>query len=555
VRTALRRVARAGLLVALLAAGVLALLPTTAAAHALLIRASPAVNGTVTQSPGRLLLTFSEPVDPSLSHVQVVDTQGRPVPGVLPSRAVPGDSEQLLVSVSRPLPKGVYTVDWQTVSALDGHLAGGGYAFGVGVANVGTVAPFGRYVSTSRWLTDAQAIGRWSLWSGLVLLLGGASTCLWVWRGRLPDGGRVLFWSAWLLASVGIVTVMLAEEAIVRAPSLLALIETPEGYNLLGQAAAAALLCGLATQWMSMLPGRVTFIVLGTAAAVAMLAAVWGSHAGGVSPYRYLDLTVQWLHVVAVGAWVGGLAWLLLGLRHTRRDERAQAGRRFSTIATLGLAVVLATGVARAMAEVGSPSNLLHTSFGLLLVVKLCLFCVLVALGARNHFRLVPALADDRATPLFRRAVRGELVLGIGILAVTGVLGGLAPATIAARSAEATAQSHVVLNGSDYATTVRVRLSVTPGRVGSNAFAATLTDYATGRPLTGVRAVTLDFSLPGQTTVLPSTLSLTRGPGGVWQGSGFELSVQGRWSVVALVQTAVSAVEVPLAIKARAAGG
>jgi hypothetical protein len=151
--------------------------------------------------------------------------------------------------------------------------------------------------------------------------------------------------------------------------------------------------------------------------------------------------------------------------------------------------------------------------------------------------------------------VRGELVLGIGILAVTGVLGGLAPATIAARSAEATAQSHVVLNGSDYATTVRVRLSVTPGRVGSNAFAATLTDYATGRPLTGVRAVTLDFSLPGQTTVLPSTLSLTRGPGGVWQGSGFELSVQGRWSVVALVQTAVSAVEVPLAIEAQAAGG
>ncbi len=549
----MRTTTRAGLCLALLT-GALALLPATAEAHALLTRASPAVNGTVTQSPQRLLLTFSEPVDPSLSHVQVVDTRGRPAPGVLPSRAVPGNSQQLEVSVSRPLPRGVYTVDWQTVSALDGHLAGGAYAFGVGVANVGGVAPFGKYVSTSRWLTSAQAAGRWLLWSGLVLFLGGATTCLWVWRGRLPVGGRGLFWSAWLLASVGIFTVMLTEQAIVRAPSLLALIETPEGYTLLGQCVTAVLFCGLAVQWMSLLPGRVTFTVLGAAAALAMFSVVWGSHAGGVSPYRFLNLTVQWLHVVAVGAWVGGLAWLLLGLRQARRDERAWAGRRFSAIATIGLGVVLATGIARGVAEVGAPANLLHTSFGALLLVKLGLFCALVVLGARNHFRLVPALADDRAAPLFRSSVRGELLLGVGILAVTGVLSGLAPATIAAASARAEAQSHLVLNGSDYATTVRVRLVVSPGRVGSNAFTATLSDYASGRPVTGVRAVTLDFSLPGQTTVQASTLSLATGSRGVWQGSGLELSVEGRWSIDVLVQMTASAVEVPLTIDVKLPG-
>jgi copper transport protein len=550
----MRAAVRVGFVVALLAVGALALLPATADAHALLIRAVPAVNGTVTQSPQRLLLTFSEPVDPSLSHVQVVDTRGRPVPGVQPSHAVQGDSQQLAVVVSRPLARGVYTVDWQTVSALDGHLAGGAYAFGVGVADVGTVAPFGKYVSTSRWLTSAQAVGRWLLWSGLVLLLGGATTCLWVWKGRLPTGGGALFWSAWLLASVGILTVVLTERAIVRAPSLLALIETPEGYILLGQCATAVLICGLAVRWMGLLPGRVTFTVLGAAAAVAMLAVVWGSHAGGVSPYRLLNLTVQWLHVLAVGTWVGGLAWLLLGLRQVQHDERARIGRRFSAIATAGLAVVLATGIARAVAEVGAPANLLHTSFGALLLVKLGLFCALVALGARNHFRLVPALADDRVAPAFSRSVRGEVLLGVGILAVTGVLSGLAPAGIAAAAARGEAQSHVVLNGSDYATTVRVRLVVSPGQVGSNAFAATLTDYGTGRRLTGARAVTLDFSLPGQTTVQPSTLSLAAGSHGVWQGSGFELSVEGRWSIDVLVQTSASAVEVPLMIGVKLPG-
>ena len=69
----------AGMLV-LLAGLWLALLAPAAGAHALLIHASPAVNGTVARSPQELLLTFTEPVDPTLSHVQVVDTQGRPSP-------------------------------------------------------------------------------------------------------------------------------------------------------------------------------------------------------------------------------------------------------------------------------------------------------------------------------------------------------------------------------------------------------------------------------------------------------------------------------------------
>jgi len=549
-----RAACRAAVLCASLIAALLALSPAPASAHALLIRASPAVNGTVAQSPKQLLLTFTEPVDPSLSHVQVVDTRGRPQPGVLASQPVAGNAQELVVPLSRPLPHGVYTVVWRTVSALDGHLAGGAYAFGVGVANVGTVAPFGKYVSTARWLTATQAAGRWLLWSGLVLLVGAASTCLLVWRGALPRGGVALLGVSWLLAAAGVSVVILTERAIVRAPSLLPLFETPEGYVLLGQGAAVFVACGIAVWGTAILPRRVALALLGGAAALAMLSVVWASHANGPSTFRALNLTLQWLHVVAVGAWVGGLAWLLLGLRHLRRDQWADAGRRFSAVATVGLGVVLATGLARAAAEVGAPANLMHTSFGELLIVKLALFCALVALGARNHFALVPALADEKTASPFRHSVRGELVLGVCIIAATGVLGGLAPARFAAASERAVAQSHVVLSGSDYATTVRVRLVVNPGRVGPNRFTATLSNYATGGLLTGVQGVTLDFSLPGQTVVQPSSLDLQRGPGGAWQGSGLELSVEGRWSIVVLVQTAASAVEVPLAIEVRPAG-
>jgi copper transport protein len=554
VRAPTRLAVHVGAVVALLLGASLAMPVPRAAAHALLIRATPAVNGTVASSPRQLLLTFTEPVDPTLSHVQVVDTQGRPVPGVSPSVAVAGNSQQLRVPLTRVLPHGVYTVDWQTVSALDGHLAGGAYAFGVGVANVATVAPFGKYVRTSSWLTDAAAAGRWLLWTGLVLLLGAACVCLVVWRGSLPARGGALLWCAWLLAAVGVSTVILTERAIVRAPSLLPLFETHEGMVLLGQGAAVLVACGLATYAVTALPGRITLAALGGAVALAMLSVVWGSHAGGVSAFRPLNLALQWLHVVAVGAWIGGLAWLLLGLRGLGRSDRAAAARRFSVVATVGLAVVLFTGLPRAVAEVGAPANLLHTSFGAFLLIKLGLFCVLVALGALNHFVLVPAQARGDAAAPFRRTLRSELVLGVGILAVTGVLGGLAPATFGAAAAKATASSQVVLTGSDYAATVRVRLVVSPGTVGSNQFTATVNNDATGRPLTGVRSVTLNFSLPGQAVVQSSTLALSGGPGGIWQGTGLELSVSGRWNIQVLVEQSTTAVEVPLVIDVARSG-
>src|SRR2546425_1054935 len=78
-----------------------------------------------------------------------------------------------------------------------------------------------------------------------------------------------------------------------------------------------------------------------------------------------------------------------------------------------------------------------------------------------------------------------------------GFLSGFAPAAYVPAQATAAAAQHVVVVGSNFATTVRVRLTVTPGTVGPNEFQARVTDYDPGRPAPAT-AVRLQFSLPSR---------------------------------------------------------
>lgn len=103
-------------------------LPGYAAAHAVLERAQPAENATVTASPGSVQLWFSRAVEPSFSTVRVVDQKGKDVNSA--KSAVNGNDGKLL-EVSLPaLTPGTYKVVWRIV-AMDGHKAKGEYSFTV----------------------------------------------------------------------------------------------------------------------------------------------------------------------------------------------------------------------------------------------------------------------------------------------------------------------------------------------------------------------------------------------------------------------------------------
>jgi copper transport protein len=297
---------------------------------------------------------------------------------------------------------------------------------------------------------------------------------------------------------------------------------------------------------------RGALVALGLAGGAGMLAHALAGHAAGPSSLRVLNLAAQWTHLLAVGVWIGGLAWLLAALwMRTAPWSTRQVVVRFSKLAGTSLAVVVLTGVARTVDELGGWGRLVDSGFGRALDLKLVLFAGLVLLGARNHYRLVPLFktgARRRAATRLRRSVGAELGLAAAVLAAAALLSQLAPGAPAgsARPGPSLAPA-LEASGADWATTVRVTLTVTPGAAGPNRFTATVADFDSGSVLPAER-VELTGAPESHPEVGTARLELAKAPDGRWRGRGHLLSLAGRWNLTATIQHPSGGITVPLVV-------
>jgi hypothetical protein len=145
---------------------------------------------------------------------------------------------------------------------------------------------------------------------------------------------------------------------------------------------------------------------------------------------------------------------------------------------------------------------------------------------------------------VLRRTVGAELVLAAGIFLLTGVLTGLPPPSSMAARAPA---RPLVVTGSDFATTTRVRLEISPGTVGPNRFVARVTDFDSGAPVPA-DGVTLGFDLPNDPDV-GSSIRLEPGPDHTWVAHSTALAIVGDWNLTVLVQGPTGSTEVPLQVR------
>ncbi len=166
-------------------------------------------------------------------------------------------------------------------------------------------------------------------------------------------------------------------------------------------------------------------------AALALLLQAGHGHALSMHDGPSLLLFAGLVHLVAAGAWIGGLWPLLMVVRGMPPRAGALAARWFSP---LGKACV--TGMAGSAAVqftllVGSLPGLVGTPYGWVAAGKLALLGVLFAFAVANRYWLAPALAGAAPEVARRRLLRAIAVqTGFGLLTVlaAGVLSSLPPA-------------------------------------------------------------------------------------------------------------------------------
>jgi copper resistance protein D len=139
------------------------------------------------------------------------------------------------------------------------------------------------------------------------------------------------------------------------------------------------------------------------------------------------------LHLMAAGAWIGGLVPFAMCLRAYLRDDlrkdavRAMAG--FSFWGQLIVAAIVLTGVVNIALTSRHPPLPPTTPYRALLVAKLVIVAIMIALALFNRFVLAPRLKTSaNALATLRASSLAEIALGCVVVALVSVFALLDPA-------------------------------------------------------------------------------------------------------------------------------
>jgi copper resistance protein D len=289
----------------------------------------------------------------------------------------------------------------------------------------------------TRWIHFAASLFAAGTVSFAVLVAQPAATTSGVDLKELGRHLRLWVWSALVIAFVsGVIWLLLVSADIldlsvldvcVHGGAWSVLTETRFGTLWTARLGLALLLAVL------LLRPRAAPLQLAAAAGLIVLLA-WVGHAGAtLGPAGTLHLASDIGHLMAAGAWLGGLPALAMLLAWTRKASvpggfAARATARFSRLGTVSVAVLLATGIVNSWFLLSGPRDLWATDYGRLVLLKVLLFVAMVGIAAVNRFRLTPRLPAARALRSLQRNSLAETGLGLVVLLVVGAMGTMEPA-------------------------------------------------------------------------------------------------------------------------------
>lgn len=521
----------------LLAAGVALCVPGgPAAAHAALQSSSPSDEQQLDAPPGEIRLEFNEPVTPAPAGLRVHDASGEQVP--LGAAGNDGPAKVIRAPFGEPLGDGSYIVTWRVVSA-DGHPIAGALVFSVGDPDAVDASLVRQLFAGG----DDPLVGlvavlvRWAGYLTLLVAAGGVAFLAWAADQR---DRTVLARIVAPVAAAGAALALLAvpvHAAQVSGEGFAAVLRADEMRSALtGGVAVQSVLqaFGLIVVAFAVRSGgvRVLRLVALPAAVVAVLSVVVAGHTRTTEP-MWLTALADTVHVLAAALWLGGLVLLWAAMRRRRLADdpvgAASMVARFSLLATIAVGAVGVAGLVLSWLLVRTVPALLSTGYGRVLIVKVLLALAVMAAGAYNNRRLVPAVAGaaGQAWSRLRTTVRLEVAGLVLVVAATAVVVGMQPAAEAAGVTGALNTSVAVGDEGS-----RLSMTVDPNNAGYNEIHLFLLD-GTGRPA-DVTDLELRMTLPdediGPIVRTPSTVSP-----GHWLHTGRELTVPGRWRFEAVI--------------------
>jgi copper transport protein len=533
----------------------LMLAPGRVSAHAFLDRSDPAANAVIPGPPAEVRLWFTEPLEPDYSSAELFDANGTKV--TTPSSRIGDDPKQLILPLPEDLPTGTYTVQWRNVSTADGHPQSGYLPFTIGSEADVVIPASPEEVALSEPPAWLNTLGRWLSLLGLTAAVGALLCWRWViqpsYRAVSNDRrmvmqrrARLLALSSIALALVGsgialLVQVLAAGKALFPSEILAIIRDTNYGHIWMlriGLLVALGIVASRPSVWRDPSPRGHRWFGLAIAA-LALVPYAMVSHAAAQPAGRIAAVTADWLHLAATSVWIGGLitlaAVLVLGTRglppEKRRTVYASAIPRFTTLAICSVIILALTGFYAAWLQVGNRAALQDTAYGQTLLVKLALLVPLLLLGGINQRVIGPRMQRSAAAGVqFGRTVTAEVILGIVVLVVVGLLTSLPTGREALIAQAKQSQFHFIDSG------VHAVLRVSPATVGVNRYTVDLGleegDLPVGTEV--LVRVSRDGDIEGERQIILSPVS--GGPAGRFEAMGSELSVVGTWQLELLVR-------------------
>ena len=434
-------------------------------AHAIVEKSTPSESQSLSTSPTKVDVYFSDPVDIRFSQVKVLDSDGKQIQEN-DLHYIEGDQKTLSVSLPPNLKNGIYTVATKVLDQTDGHVTEYPFAFGIGQEVPKSTTD--NLVNNYQEVSIPETIARFPSLLGQVMVAGIASSSLWLWGpisriSRFKDSitqTRIkidhIMTKMAVIGSIVIIAsgfAMIIVQAYSINAGILDAISTKFGNMWVLRMIASSALLGLSfvmyqrtKKTPMIIPKTYTVMLLGVSFVVLLTTSLI-SH--GAATGQIVPLLLDFCHNVFASLWIGGIIYLaFVVMPQIKQIKDSNNGLsvisllipRFSILVITVLGAVVVTGPFLLYVLESNLALTLASFYGKVLIIKLTLAAAMIAFGAYDQMivskkaflstsngttrtTILPKTGDaDLILSRFGTSIKIEAFIGMALIASVAVL-------------------------------------------------------------------------------------------------------------------------------------